>query len=279
MIVIKTISEIRKQLAGARNIGFVPTMGALHEGHLSLVRLSKERCAKTVVSIFVNPTQFSESEDFSKYPRTLSDDLAMLENEGVDIVFTPDASEMYPEGAATSIDVGELGRIFEGEIRPTHFAGVATVVSALFNIVQPAAAFFGQKDLQQVAVIKKMVRDLHIPTEIVVGETIREADGLAMSSRNRYLTESEREESLVLFRTLKMTRDEIESGMNPQDAMLAGKKFFSEIAGKALIDYLAVVDPETFQIPNSFKPMQSVGIVIAAKLGATRLIDNILVTA
>jgi pantoate--beta-alanine ligase len=274
--------ELRPLISEAQcssiSIGFVPTMGALHEGHLSLVRMSKQECGMTVVSIFVNPTQFGANEDFSKYPRTFEDDCKLLESEGVDIVFAPQANEMYPAGASVAISVGEIATVFEGEIRPTHFSGVATVVASLFNIVQPTVAYFGQKDLQQVAVIKKLVRDLHFPTSITIGETIREADGLAMSSRNRYLSEAERSESLVLSKTLATVKEELLGGMGIADAVLAGKKFFADTAEKATLDYLAIIDPETFQIADSFKEGTRVGIIIAARLGVTRLIDNILLT-
>jgi pantoate--beta-alanine ligase len=280
--VISSILELRPLISEAQcssiSIGFVPTMGALHEGHLSLVRMSKQECGMTVVSIFVNPTQFGANEDFSKYPRTFEDDCKLLESEGVDIVFAPQASEMYPAGASVAISVGEIATVFEGEIRPTHFSGVATVVASLFNIVQPTVAYFGQKDLQQVAVIKKLVRDLHFPTSITIGETIREADGLAMSSRNRYLSEAERSESLVLSKTLATVKEELLEGMGIADAVLAGKKFFADTAEKATLDYLAIIDPETFQIADSFKEGTRVGIIIAARLGVTRLIDNILLT-
>jgi pantoate--beta-alanine ligase len=185
---------------------------------------------------------------------------------------------MYPAGASVAISVGEIATVFEGEIRPTHFSGVATVVASLFNIVQPTVAYFGQKDLQQVAVIKKLVRDLHFPTSITIGETIREADGLAMSSRNRYLSEAERSESLVLSKTLATVKEELLGGMGIADAVLAGKKFFADTAEKATLDYLAIIDPETFQIADSFKEGTRVGIIIAARLGVTRLIDNILLT-
>lgn len=202
----------------------------------------------------------------------------MLEAEGVDIVFAPEASEMYPAGTSVSIDVGEIATVFEGEIRPGHFSGVATIVASLFNIVEPEYAFFGQKDLQQVAVIKKLVRDLHFATSIIVGQTIREGDGLAMSSRNRYLSEAERSESLVLYKTLVAVKDELLRGMGIADAVLAGKKYFADTADKATLDYLAIIDPETFQIADSFKQGSKAGIIIAARLGTTRLIDNVLLT-
>ncbi len=282
MTTISTIAELRNALSAYRlnsqTIGFVPTMGALHEGHLSLVRSSKKRTDITVVSIFVNPTQFGPNEDFSKYPRTLETDSAQLEAEEADILFTPSAEEMYPKNAATTIDVGPITTIFEGEIRPGHFKGVASVVASLFHIVQPDIAFFGQKDLQQVAVIRQMVRDLHFPLTLSVEATIREAHGLAMSSRNRYLSDAEREHSLVLYKTLMSVKECMKVGASISDCILAGKQFFKESAGTASLDYLAIVEPETFQIPESFKYSCEYGVIIAARLGMTRLIDNILVT-
>lgn len=271
--------QLQTELAAIRErgvtVGFVPTMGALHEGHLSLVRQSLGQSSCTVVSIFVNPTQFGPHEDFSKYPRTLEADLELLRAAGADFVFTPTVDDLYPTGASTTIDVGELATLFEGEIRPGHYGGVCTVVASLFHIVNPDLAFFGQKDLQQVAVIKKMVRDLHFAVEIVVGDTVREHDGLAMSSRNRYLSEHERAESLLLFQTLKVVEVALAEGLSPKDAILDGKRHFNEYAEHATLDYLALVDPETFAAPNSFKETGQISVIIAARLGATRLIDNI----
>ncbi len=279
---INNISELRESLSSARKagktIGFVPTMGALHEGHLSLVRASKEECDLTIVSIFVNPTQFGPTEDFSKYPRTMVEDTLLLETVGVDILFLPTPSEIYPENASTSVDVGEIGTIFEGEIRPAHFAGVSTVVASLFNITQPDIAYLGQKDLQQVAVLKKMTRDLHFPIKISVCSIIRDPDGLAMSSRNRYLSAEDRDESLLLSKTLNHVKVCIQSGIGLSDCILSGKKFFVEHSKTAKLDYLAIVSPETFQIPHSFNESKTVGVIIAAKVGTTRLIDNILVS-
>ena len=279
---INNISELRESLASSRKagktIGFVPTMGALHEGHLSLVRASKEECDLTIVSIFVNPTQFGPPEDFSKYPRTTGEDTDLLETVRADILFLPTPSDIYPKDASTTVAVGEIGTIFEGEIRPTHFAGVSTVVAILFNITQPDIAYFGQKDLQQVAILKKMTRDLHFPIKISVCATIRETDGLAMSSRNRYLSAEDRSESLLLNKTLNHVKTCVESGISLNDCILSGKKFFAEHAKTAKLDYLAIVSPETFQIPHSFNESETVGVIIAATVGTTRLIDNILVS-
>jgi len=283
MDIIRSISEIRLRIGAAKrkgsSIGFVPTMGALHEGHLSLVRASKTTCDLTVVSIFVNPTQFAPSEDLTKYPRTFEEDSALLLNENCDVLFFPAKEEMYPEGASTFVEVEQVTEGFEGALRPTHFRGVATVVASLFNIVQPDIAFFGQKDLQQVAVIKRMVRDLHFPVRIEICETIREADGLAMSSRNRYLVPEEREESLAVSKTLFQVRDDLLAGMPVTEAKLRGIKLFNSLKKKAVLEYLDIVRPETFQVAESFNQLEEVGVIIAAKIGATRLIDNLFVKA
>lgn len=280
MNAVKTVSEIRTILLAektlGKSIGFVPTMGALHEGHLSLVRASKSKCDRTAVSIFVNPTQFAPTEDLDKYPRSIEQDISLLESEGVDILFLPSKEEMYPEGATTFINVEEISKGFEGAIRPTHFRGVATVVGSLFNIVQPDRAFFGQKDLQQVAVIKRMVRDLHFPVTIEVCETVREADGLAMSSRNRYLLPEERAEALILSKTLFSLRESLVEGIEIEAAKDNGIKLFNSLKKKAFLEYLDIISPETFQSAKSFNGTEEVAIVIAAQIGATRLIDNVL---
>lgn len=283
MKIAKTISELRLLIAEAKSknksIGFVPTMGALHEGHLSLVRSSKMQCDITVVSIFVNPTQFAPTEDLDKYPRPIERDTDLLIKEGVDILFIPSADEIYPPGASTFVVVEKITEGFEGAIRPTHFRGVATVVASLFNIVKPDAAFFGQKDLQQVAVIKQMVRDLHFPIRIIVGDTIREADGLAMSSRNRYLSGDERSESLLLSQTLFQICSDILAGTSIKDAGLRGANIFNSLKKTAVLEYLAVISPETFRPIDSFKPDEEIAVIIAAKIGSTRLIDNVLIKA
>ena len=280
MQIVKTVSDIRKLIADAKSsgntIGFVPTMGALHEGHLSLLRLSKAECDISVVSIFVNPTQFAPTEDLEKYPRPIDKDITLLENENVDILFLPSKEEIYPDGASTFVIVEGITNRFEGAIRPDHFRGVATVVASLFNIIQPHVAFFGQKDLQQVAVIKQMVRDLHFPLRISIGETVREKDGLALSSRNQYLSDEEREESRILSQTLLGVRDDLLSGLGIEDAKLKGAKLFNSLKKKAILQYLDIVQPETFHPTNSFKANEDIAIIIAAKIGSTRLIDNVL---
>jgi pantoate--beta-alanine ligase len=282
METIRTISDLRKRIADLRKagktIGFVPTMGALHAGHLSLVGMSRKVCDVTVVSIFVNPTQFAPHEDFSKYPRPIEDDAALLEKEGVNLLFLPEASEIYPEGSSTFVVVEEVSKEFEGFVRPDHFRGVATVVSALFHIVMPDKAFFGQKDAQQVAVIKRMVRDQHFPVEIVTGDTLREADGLAMSSRNRYLSADDRRKATTIYRTLSAIESFMDSGYSLADAKLAGMKIFSEAAPDAVLEYLDFVHPETFQRIESFNEAEKIVVVIAARFGSTRLIDNIVLS-
>jgi len=281
MEIIRKASELTERLTeekkSGKTIGFVPTMGALHEGHLSLIRASKKKCDLTVVSIFVNPTQFSPSEDLEKYPRPLENDIDLLEKEQTDILFLPAYEEIYPNGSSTYVIVETITEEFEGLLRPTHFRGVATVVASLFNIVQPDIAFFGQKDLQQTAVIKRMVKDLHFPATVEICETVREEDGLAMSSRNRYLSRAEREEALILSQTIFNVSDDLVSGLSFPDSKLKGAKFFDSLKKKAILEYLDIIDPETFQLTDSFKANEDVAIIIAARIGETRLIDNILV--
>ncbi len=283
MRTITTITELRRALALQRQqgktIGFVPTMGALHEGHLSLVRLSKEHTDFTVVSIFVNPTQFGPSEDFEKYPRTIETDAAMLSEQNVEFLFLPTVDQIYANGHSTSIRMGGITALYEGATRPGHFDGVATVVSILFNIVQPQAAFFGQKDAQQLAVIRKLAADLAFPIEIMAGDTIREKDGLALSSRNRYLAPDERQEAVALSKAISRTGELLQARENITHAREAGIAEFERLAPNGALDYLNIVDSETFQPLTSFEFREgsdaSATIIIAAKIGATRLIDNI----
>jgi pantoate--beta-alanine ligase len=280
MQVCETIADLRRVIGEARksgkSIGFVPTMGALHQGHLSLVHISKQRFNITVVSIFVNPTQFGPNEDFAKYPRTIEDDKRLLEKEGVDILFLPSVQEMYPDGRTTSIHVGEVTELFEGAIRPGHFDGVATVVAILFDAVQPDGAIFGQKDAQQVAVIKRMVRDLAFPINIIVGDTSREKDGLAMSSRNRYLSPDERQEAVSVSRALKLVIKMLSENQSVEKAKSAGISEFERLSPNAKLEYLDIVDSETFRPVTSFEPLrQPVTAIIAARFGSTRLIDNL----
>jgi pantoate--beta-alanine ligase len=283
MRTIQTISELRGALTAVRGqekrVGFVPTMGALHDGHMSLVALSKKQVDVTVVSIFVNPTQFGPNEDFAKYPRTLEEDARLLVEADVDFLFTPRADEIYPSGHSTTVAVGGITELYEGAIRPHHFDGVTTVVAALFHIVAPDVAYFGQKDAQQVAVIKRMVRDLHFPVEIKVGPTIRESDSLALSSRNRYLSKDDRTKSLALSQALRRTQTELTSGSTIEEAKYAGQQVFRNTVPEASLDYLDVVDAETFQPLTSLDGVRGKGglatIIVAARIGNTRLIDNL----
>lgn len=259
-----------------KKIGFVPTMGALHEGHLSLVRRSKQENDITVVSIFVNPIQFGPHEDFNRYPRDFEGDFNKLQDEGVDILFYPDEASIYPEGYSTYVEVKGLSEKLCGAFRPGHFRGVATVVTKLFNIVKPTKAYFGQKDYQQSIIIKRMVKDLNIDVEIVVCPTVREKDGLAMSSRNSYLNENERQAATIIYKTLKKTSELIKSGIiNGEDV----KKFMKEEILKepavTSIDYAGVYDPETLEEVKSIEG--EVVLAVAIFIGKTRLIDNLIV--
>lgn len=260
--------------AAHRSIGFVPTMGALHTGHRSLVQAARRRCDIVVASIFVNPTQFAPNEDFSRYPRTLEEDCRMFEMEGVDLVFTPTAEAMYPAEATTFVDVAGVSERLDGASRPGHFRGVATVVAKLFHIVQPDFAFFGQKDAAQVAVLRQMVRDLDFPLEMVVCPTVREPDGLAMSSRNRYLSAQERRQALSLYRALTAAQKLAADGEQAAAALLLAMRTTLQGEPAVRVDYLAVVDPDTLL------PLDDISagalLAVAAYLGNTRLIDNIL---
>jgi pantoate--beta-alanine ligase len=277
---IQTIAEMKaacRQLSRVgKTLGFVPTMGALHEGHLSLVRASRSRCDVTAVSIFVNPLQFGPTEDLGKYPRTLERDAGLLEELGVDLLFLPTVDEMYPAGATTYVHVGGLSDKLDGASRPGHFQGVATVVTKLFEIVRPDCAFFGQKDAAQVAVLRKLVNDLDMDVEIVVRPIVREKDGLAMSSRNVYLTPEQRHQGLVLQRALLRVQKSADEGERSTERLAEiGKQAIAEEPG-ARLDYFAIVDPETLD------PVADVAkgalVAVAAYFGATRLIDNIVLT-
>ncbi len=281
MKTIQTIKELRaytlrQQLKG-RSVGFVPTMGALHEGHLSLVRRARRENDEVVASIFVNPTQFGPKEDFKKYPRTLAADKRLLANADVDVLFVPSAQEMYPEGAMTRVSVCGLTQTLCGPFRPGHFKGVATVVAQLFQMVQPTRAYFGQKDFQQLRVIERLVKDLHMPIKVVGCETVREADGLAASSRNRYLSKVERDEAVKLYQMLYLGRELIEQKIMLNPAQLEKRlKIVLATIPKSKVDYIAAVDPHTLQ------PMKRITtpVLLAAAIwiGKTRLIDNILIS-
>jgi len=264
----RSLSRLRKRL------GFVPTMGALHAGHLLLVRESKSQCDVTAVSIFVNPLQFGPTEDFAKYPRTLERDATMLQEQGVDLLFVPSVAEMYPADAKTNVEVVDLSSRLDGASRPGHFRGVTTVVCKLFEIVRPDRAFFGQKDAAQVAVLRKMVRDLDMDVEIVVCPIVREPDGLAMSSRNAYLNPARRQQALVLSRSLQQVKSAV--GVGERDAQKLAEIGMRIIAAEpgAKLDYFAIVDADTLE------PVATVSrgtlVAVAAWVGTTRLIDNIL---
>lgn len=274
--VVESIAEVRSAVAAARNqgarIGFVPTMGALHAGHVSLVHAARQECDFVVASIFVNPTQFGPNEDFQKYPRDLSRDLAACEAAGVNVVFHPATETIYHPGFATFVEVMELSNLLEGKARPGHFRGVTTVVAKLFHIVQPDVAFFGQKDFQQQAIIRRMCLDLNLPVEIRVCPTLREPDGLAMSSRNVYLNPDERRAGLALSQCLQRARKLVHDGET--DAVKIREQMFALLASTPLVrpDYATVIDGATLEEVATIQS-DVVGIV-AAKVGKTRLIDN-----
>jgi pantoate--beta-alanine ligase len=272
MQVIKTITEMRQtRKTIKKTLGFVPTMGYLHEGHLSLVRKAKEDNKLVAVSIFVNPTQFGPKEDFRSYPRDTERDLAMLEP-FTDFVFMPSDEEMYPEGYDTWVEVKGITDVLEGSARPGHFRGVSTVVLKLFNIVEPTKAYFGQKDAQQVAVINKMVNDLNMYVEIVTCATVREPDGLAMSSRNTYLSPEQRRAAPVLYQALKLAKDRAEQG--EWDAVTIRKEMtkFIQREPQADIEYISIADNDTLKEIHRIKYPALVSM--AVKFGRTRLIDN-----
>lgn len=254
-------------------------MGYLHEGHLSLVRKSKKTCDKTIVSIFVNPTQFAPSEDFENYPRNLDKDIKLLEDEKVDYLFLPESMEVYPQNFQTYVNVEHITQILEGEFRPIHFRGVTTVVLILFNSVQPDYSFFGQKDAQQVAVIKQMVKDLKINVKIIVCPIVRECDGLALSSRNVYLSPTERKDSLVLYRSLELAKKIISSGEKRVNIILADMNELISIVPSAILDYLRIVAADSFEIVDELIAGKEYYVLIACKIGQTRLIDNMIIKA
>jgi pantoate--beta-alanine ligase len=257
-----------------KRLGFVPTMGALHEGHLSLVRAAKASCEVVAASIFVNPTQFGPNEDLAKYPRMFEHDSDLLEKEGVELLFAPSVEKMYPRGALTWVTVEELSNKLDGRSRPGHFRGVTTVVSKLFNIVEPDAAFFGQKDAAQVAIIRRMVGDLNFPVEVVACPIVREADGLAMSSRNAYLDPQQRKEALVLRRSLLRVEKSWEGGERTAAKLVAGGREEFSGNGSVRLDYFEIVDPDSLDsIDNA---VDGALVAVAAFVGSTRLIDNIL---
>ncbi len=276
MKVTRTIAECRAARAALdADLGFVPTMGYLHEGHLALVRRARAECPSVAASIFVNPTQFGPREDFARYPRDPERDLALLEKEGVDLVFMPETEEMYPPGFDTWVEVGTITRRLEGRARPGHFRGVATVVCKLFNIVQPRRAYFGEKDAQQLRVVRKMVRDLNLPVEIVPVPTVREADGLALSSRNVYLSPAERQQALALSAALRLAQELVARGERRAAVIRARMRRRIRQEPDARIDYVSVADAETLEeLTVVDRPAL---VSLAVRIGTTRLIDNVVV--
>ncbi|GAB3960754.1 pantoate--beta-alanine ligase [Spirosoma harenae] len=268
---------IRQHLQKVRieqTIGFVPTMGALHEGHLALIEAARRENDVVVSSIFVNPVQFNNPDDLARYPRTLDEDCKKLESAGCDVVFAPSVEEMYPQQPLLKINFGELETILEGAFRPGHFNGVGIVVSKLFNIVQPDRAYFGQKDLQQVAVIRRLIHDLSFPIELIRCPTLREDDGLAMSSRNRNLTPDERQQAPALFQALTMARDLLNQGKSALQAQEAVLDFFANYPAFRL-EYVDVVNADTLQSVQEVLAPGQTAICLAAHLGKVRLIDNL----
>ncbi len=279
MLTISTADALRAELAlwqaRGKTVGLVPTMGALHAGHLSLVRLARERADRVVASVFVNPAQFGPGEDFGRYPRQPEEDARLLEEAGCDLLFSPDVETIYPPGHATWVEPGLVAEGLEGAHRPGHFRGVATVVSALLNLVRPDVAVFGEKDAQQLAVICRVVRDLHVPVEIVPGPTVREEDGLAMSSRNVFLSPDERRAAGVLSRALRTAEAAVLAGERRGDEV---RRILREVLAEeplARVDYAEVVDAETFQPVADLSGLAGrVVLPLAVRIGSTRLIDN-----
>lgn len=294
MNVARTVAEARGALAALpRPLGFVPTMGALHAGHLALVDAARSSCAGVAASLFVNPTQFGPHEDFAAYPRDEARDLELFERHGVDVVFAPAATELYPDGFATEVHLRRLAAKYEGAMRPDHFGGVALVVTKLLNIVRPDVVYFGQKDAQQLAIVRRLARDLNLPVDVVGVPTVREADGLALSSRNVYLTPAERAAAPRIYRALRAgARAASQPGATVQAVLAAATQTLSS-CGEAsaategrhmalpqpapTVDYLAVVDADTFLDEDQLGPRSL--LVVAARFGTTRLLDNLLLSA
>ena len=279
MIVSRSISGVRKAVREARkrghSIGFVPTMGALHKGHLSLVKAARKECGFTAVSIFVNPIQFGPKEDFKIYPRNFKKDEALLKDEGADLVFYPSVDVMYNNDFSVYVEETALSRYLCGKSRPGHFKGVCTVVAKLFNIIQPDTAYFGQKDYQQAQIIKRMVRDLNFPLKIRVMPIVREKDGLAMSSRNAYLNADERKDALCLYHSLKLASKMIKDGVRSSDSIIREiNRLIKREAPSARVDYISIANPVTLEEVREIKGR--ILAAIAVYVGKTRLIDNML---
>lgn len=279
MKIAHTIEEVRtfRKANAASSLGFVPTMGFLHEGHLELVRRARKDNDQVAVSIFVNPKQFGPTEDLSRYPRDMERDLALLEQERVDLVFAPEDGVMYPPGHQTTVVVAEVTRYLEGARRPTHFEGVTTVVAKLFNIVQPNRVYFGQKDAQQTVVVRRMVRDLNFDLEVIVCPTVREPDGLAMSSRNKYLDGAQRTAATVLYRSLRAAEVLWAGGVRDGEALRREMEQTLAAEPLARVDYVSAADPETLaEWEGDIPPAAAVLLSMAVFIGQTRLIDNFL---
>ncbi len=279
MEVVETIEKIRaiilKAKSAGRAIGFVPTMGALHEGHFSLIRAAKEQCSFVVVSIFVNPTQFGPGEDIDKYPRPFDADIEACKTEGVDVVFAPEAIQMYPRENLTWVNVEKLSMPLCGKSRPGHFRGVATICCKLFNIVQPDIVFFGRKDAQQAIVVQRMAADLNMPPRIIVCPTVREIDGLAMSSRNAYLTAAQRKDAALVYAALQEVEVFIAAGERKSKTLISEMEKILKISRLIKIDYISIVDAQALDGLDELKG--KVLIAIAVKIGQARLIDNIVI--
>ncbi|KPJ66258.1 MAG: pantoate--beta-alanine ligase [Coxiella sp. DG_40] len=279
MKIAKTIQAVRALVKAARSkdkrIGLVPTMGALHIGHISLIEKAKQQTDFVVLSIFVNPTQFGPGEDFEKYPRPLENDLEICRNTGVDVVFIPPVKQMYPQENLTWVNVEKLTEQLCGRNRPVHFRGVATVCAKLFNIVEPDFAFFGQKDGQQAIVIKRMVADLNMPLKIVICPTVRQPDGLAISSRNQYLTQNQKKDATLIYKSLQKCREMIDAGVKDTQEITTRMRKILQQAPSIEIEYVSIVDAETLQAIDYIAG--SILAAVAVKIGSARLIDNILV--
>jgi pantoate--beta-alanine ligase len=281
MEVVKTVESVRSLVETARSrgkkIGLVPTMGALHIGHISLIEAAVKKCEFVVVSIFVNPAQFGPGEDFEKYPRPVEADLEICRKADVDVVFAPEQEQMYGSENLTWVSVEKLTESLCGRFRPGHFRGVTTVCAKLFNIVEPDITFFGQKDAQQAIVIKRMVADLNMPLEIVVCPTVRQADGLAVSSRNKYLTDREKKDATYVYKSLQRCREMIEAGVLESEPIIAQMRKILSQASSIKIEYISIVDAETLQSLNNITGR--VLAAVAVRIGSARLIDNIFVAA
>lgn len=271
--------QLRKAIAAARkmgkSVGCVPTMGALHAGHISLMTQARAECGFVVVTLFVNPTQFAPQEDLARYPRPFEADREQCQAAAIDVLFHPTVETMYPPGFATFVEVEGLTDRWEGAVRPTHFRGVTTIVAKLLNLTQPDKAYFGQKDFQQQAVIRRMCRDLDIPTEIVTCPTIRDADGLALSSRNAYLSPAERASGLSLYRALCLAREQVRAGVECLDTIRLAMRAEMEQTLGVTVDYATIADPET--LVELRDPQPHMVALVAARVGSTRLIDNLLI--